>query len=176
MIGTVFVALLAGHWIGDHWAQTDHQARTKGDPARAGKRACAAHVGTLTLCQIVAVAMVATYGDIRIAALNLVLGLALNAISHYWCDRRSTLEGVAFALHRIGKHDYYRSGGAPALDQAFHMLFLLLSATIISAPTTTALIGATTATIGVLVGAGFLSKIGHDLKPQIDSCERPSLP
>lgn len=168
MTGTVFAALLAGHWIGDHWAQSNHQAQTKGQCDTQGRRACAAHVATLTLCQIVALAVVALYGGADFAVLNLVVGLAVNAVSHFWCDRRSTLEGLAYALHRTGKHEYYRVG-APQLDQAFHMGFLLLSAVIIGAPNTTALIGSTALALAVLGGCAFASRIGRDLKPGVDA-------
>lgn len=44
----VAVAYLAGHGVGDYWAQTDHQASHKALPGWAGRRVCAAHVATLT--------------------------------------------------------------------------------------------------------------------------------
>lgn len=168
---TVFAALFAGHWIGDHWAQTNHQAQAKGARNHSGRRACAAHVATLTLCQAAALAVVALYTDAAFAVLNLVAGLAVNALSHFWCDRRWTLEGLAYALHRTGKHDYYKVG-APALDQAFHMGFLLLSAVIIAAPDTTALVGSTALALAVLGVCAFASRIGRDLKPGIDAREQ----
>ncbi|MFE1401063.1 DUF3307 domain-containing protein [Nocardiopsis dassonvillei] len=172
MMTSAFAALLAGHWIGDHWAQSNHQAQTKGRCDAAGRRACAGHVGTLTLCQVLALVVVVLYADAAFGVVNLVVGLAVNAASHYWCDRRSTLEGLAYALHRTGKHDYYRVGSAQ-LDQAFHMLFILLSAVIIGAPTTTALIGSTGLAVAVLVACAFASRIGRDLKPRIDAQEQP---
>jgi hypothetical protein len=168
MMTAAFAALFAGHWIGDHWAQTDHQATTKGAHSHAGRRACAAHVATLTLCQALALAVVALYGGAAFAPLNLVLGLAVNAASHFWCDRRTTLEGLAYALHRTGKHEYYRVG-APQLDQAFHMLFILIAAVIIGAPDTTALVGSTGLALAVLGGCAFASRVGRDLKPGIDA-------
>ena len=134
-------------------------------------RACAAHVATLTLCQIAALAVVALYTDAAFAVLNLVLGLAVNAASHYWCDRRSTLEGLAYALHRTGKHDYYRVGSAQ-LDQAFHMGFLLLSAVIISASDTVALVSSTALALAVLTVCAFVSRVGRDLKPKVDAREQ----
>jgi hypothetical protein len=172
MMTAAFAALFAGHWIGDHWVQTNRQAQTKGAHSHAGRRACAGHVGTLTLCQALALAVVVLYADTTFGVVNLAVGLAVNALSHYWCDRRSTLEGLAYALHRTGKHDYYKVG-APALDQAFHMLFILLSAVIIGAPTTTALIGSTGLALAVLGACAIASRIGRDLKPRIDAQEQP---
>lgn len=169
MMATLFVALFVGHWLGDHWIQTDHQAQIKGAHSRGGRRACLAHVATLTLGQIVALAVVVLYAEATIALINLVIGLAINAASHYWCDRRHTLEGLAYALHRSGKHDYYRLGGAPALDQAFHMLFLLLSAVIMAAPDATALVGSTGLALAVLAMCMLLSRMGRDLKPGLDA-------
>lgn len=171
MMSAAFAALFAGHWVGDHWAQTNHQAQTKGQRDTEGRRACAAHAATLTLCQIVALAVVALYGGADFALLNLALGLAVNAASHYWCDRRWTLEGLAYALHRTGKHDYYRVGSAQ-LDQAFHMGFLLLSAVIIAAPDTVALVGSTALALAVLGACAFASRVGRDLKPGIDAREQ----
>jgi hypothetical protein len=170
---TAFVALFVGHWIGDHWAQTDHQATTKGAHSHAGRRACAAHVATLTLCQALALAVVALYAGADFALLNLVIGLAVNALSHFWCDRRTTLEGLAYALHRTGKHRYYAfEQGRMALDQAFHMGFVLLSAVIIGAPDTVALVGSTGLALASLGGCAFASRVGRDLKPGIDAQEQ----
>lgn len=41
MMSAAFAALFAGHWVGDHWAQTNHQAQTKGQRDTEGRRACA---------------------------------------------------------------------------------------------------------------------------------------
>lgn len=172
-MSAAFIALFAGHHVGDHWAQTDHQAQTKGRHDRVGRRACAAHTATLTLCQAAALAVVALYGGAAFAPLNLVIGLAVNALSHYWCDRRSTLEGLAYALHRTGKHNYYRVGSAQ-LDQAFHMAFLLLSAVIVAAGDTVALVGSTALALGVLGACAALSRLGRGLQPGIDARELES--
>ncbi|MFE6309300.1 hypothetical protein [Nocardiopsis sp. NPDC057823] len=127
---TAFIALFVGHHVGDHWAQTDHQATTKGEHGGAGRRACAAHVATLTLCQMVALALVAV-AEGGFAPVQAAMGLAVGAASHYWCDRRTTLEGLA---HLMGKHGYYTRGGAAHLDYAFHIAFLLPCALIITEP------------------------------------------
>ncbi|OOC52485.1 hypothetical protein NOSIN_00400 [Nocardiopsis sinuspersici] len=125
----IYAALLSGHWVGDHWAQTDHQATTKGERTRTGRQVCAAHVATLTLCQMVALALVVV-SEGGFAPVQAALGLAVNAATHYWADRRRTLEGLA---HLLGKHGYYTRGGAPHLDLAWHMGWMLPAALIISA-------------------------------------------
>jgi hypothetical protein len=62
-----------------------------------------------------------------------VAGLAVNAVSHYWADRRSTLAGLARVA---GKGGFYGLGdggvapagtGAYAMDQAWHVGWLVVS-------------------------------------------------
>jgi hypothetical protein len=152
----IYAALLSGHWLGDHWAQTDHQATTKGERTRTGRRACAAHVATLTACQAVMLALVAVSEGGGGGLVQVVLGLAVNAVTHYWADRRRTLEGLA---HLTGKGGYYARGGAPHLDLAWHMGWLLPAALIISAD----LVGAVLLTVlclALLVLADQLSRVG----------------
>ncbi|MES0838357.1 hypothetical protein [Nocardiopsis tropica] len=125
----IYAALLSGHWLGDHWAQTDHQATTKGECTSAGRRACAAHAATLTACQAVMLALVAVIEGGIGGPAQAALGLAVNAATHHWADRRWTLEGLALVL---GRHGYYtRAPGQ--MDQAWHMGWLLPVALIISA-------------------------------------------
>jgi hypothetical protein len=139
---TAFVALFVGHWLGDHWAQTNHQVAHKGEPGSPGRRACAAHVATLTLCQAVLLSLVALFEGGVGGPVQAALGLAVNAITHYWIDRRRTLEGLAHLMQRYGKHSYYTSGeqGRMALDQAAHMGWLLPAALIIGADLVPALL------------------------------------
>jgi hypothetical protein len=127
----IYAALLSGHWLGDHWAQTGHQVAHKGLPGAEGRRACASHVATLTACQALLVGLVAVSEGGVGGPVQIILGLAVNALTHYWADRRRTLEGLAHLMQRYGKHDYYTCGGAPHLDQAWHMGWLLSAALII---------------------------------------------
>ena len=162
--GIVFAALLAGHWVGDHWAQTDQQATGKGAHGWAGRKACAGHVATLTLCQMAALALVATVEG-GFGALPLALGLAVNTASHYWIDRRHTLQDLAVVL---GKAGYYDRGGAPHLDQAAHMAFLLPAALIITAPTTAAALILAGVSVAVLFGLDLLARRGRTSSRQRD--------
>lgn len=135
----VFATLLAAHQVADHWVQTDHQARHKGRRNWAGRRACAAHVGTYTLAGAVALGVTKSATGTRLSASGAATALAISAASHYWIDRRFTLAGLA---ERCGKGSFYRVGaprpgrddnpslgtGAYALDQAAHIGMLWIAA------------------------------------------------
>lgn len=156
----IYAALLSGHWLGGHWAQTDHQATTKGQTDGAGRRACASHVATLTACQAVMLAVVVV-GDHGIGGpVQVALGLAVNAVTHYWADRRRTLEGLAHLMQRYGKHDYYARGGAPHLDQGWHMGWLLPAALIIGESNLVAAAALAGVSLSVLVLLDMLSRLG----------------
>jgi hypothetical protein len=105
----VFAALYVGHTLGDHWVQTSCQAASKGGPGWAGRLACGRHVATLTLTKVVVLVLVPVVLALRldVAALGLVLGLGVDAVSHYWADRRSTLKRLATVC---GKREFYVLG------------------------------------------------------------------
>ncbi|WP_405797730.1 transcriptional regulator [Streptomyces sp. NBC_01506] len=146
----VFVALYVGHSVGDHWVQSSCQAADKGKPGWVGRLADARHVLGLTLTKAVALLLVVFLLDLRVSALGLVLGFAVDAVTHWWADRRSTL---AWLARVTGKGEFYRLGtpahpaapataeggyaptlgtGAYALDQSFHHVWLLVGALIIA--------------------------------------------
>jgi hypothetical protein len=149
LFGAVFAALYAGHQVGDLWVQTHQQAMAKGLPGWPGRLACARHVLTLTATMAVAVAALAVAGAAPVHPLPAAAGLAVNAASRYWADRRSTLAGLAAWLARTvipGKGEFYRLGsprpgqddnvtlgtGAYQLDQAWHIAWLFITALIIA--------------------------------------------
>jgi len=126
--------LLAAHSVGDHWVQTHRQACTKGAPTQAGRAACAWHVATLTATKAAALLAMELVTGLRLAAVAVLVGLAVDAASHYWADRRTTLARLAEAA---GKGDFYRMGeglasGAYALDQSWHIGWLFITALIIA--------------------------------------------
>lgn len=131
----VFCTLLAAHQFGDHWVQTHRQACGKGAPGRAGRIWCARHVASLTITKLVALLALTGTTGLDIAPGYLLAGLLVDGVSHYWADRRTTLQALA---ERIGKGDFYQLGaghlgsGAYALDQAFHVLFLFIASLIIA--------------------------------------------
>ncbi|WP_405149397.1 DUF3307 domain-containing protein [Sphaerisporangium sp. NBC_01403] len=139
----VFAALYAAHQVGDHWVQSHQQACSKGAPGRAGRAACIGHVITLTGTKMLALAALMTVTHLRLDPVALTVALTVDAVSHYWADRRVTLARLADA---VGKGDFYRLGaprpgtgdaphlgtGAYALDQSWHVAWLFVAALIIA--------------------------------------------
>ncbi|NUU24376.1 MAG: transcriptional regulator [Streptomycetaceae bacterium] len=131
----VAVTLYAGHLVGDHWIQTDHQAETKDQPGKPGRLAAAEHVATLTATQAAFLALVAWVLALPLTVLGLVLGLGVNAATHYWADRRVTLKALA---DRVGKGKLWTlgepvGGGAYALDMSWHVGWIVPAALLIAA-------------------------------------------
>jgi hypothetical protein len=147
----VFAALFVAHSVGDHWVQSSWQAARKGDRSRTGHVACGRHVLGLTITKAVALLIVVFVLGLDVSALGVVVGLGLDAATHYWADRRSTLAGLARVcrkteFHTLGTpaHEHHPvtadgeyaptlGTGAYALDQSFHHLWLFVAALIIAA-------------------------------------------
>ncbi|MFF0430349.1 transcriptional regulator [Streptomyces sp. NPDC004520] len=147
----VFIALYVAHGVGDHWVQTHHQACTKGGAGWTGRLACGRHVLTLTLTKAVALTTVVLVLDLRVTVPGLLIGLGLDAATHYWADRRTTLarfaqsirKGEYFALGTAAHPDHpVTAAGEPAvtlgtgafhLDQSWHLLWLGIAALLIAA-------------------------------------------
>ncbi|MGW1652886.1 transcriptional regulator [Streptomyces atratus] len=139
----VFVALFVAHSVGDHWVQTSCQSANKGKPGWTGRLAGARHVATLTATKLALLLPVAFLLGLRLSLLGLVAGLGVDAVTHWWADRRSTLAWLAKVT---GKAEFYRLGapraghddnphigtGAYALDQSFHHLWLLVASVLIA--------------------------------------------
>ncbi|MGW9594096.1 DUF3307 domain-containing protein [Streptomyces chartreusis] len=139
----VFIALYVAHSVGDHWVQTSHQSAHKGRPGWVGRLADARHVATLTLTKVAVLIPAAALLGLHLSVGGVVVGLAVDAITHWWADRRTTLAWLAKVT---GKGEFYRLGapragrddnphigtGAYALDQSFHHLWLLVAALIIA--------------------------------------------
>lgn len=142
----VFIALYAGHHLGDQWLQTGWQALTKEHPTRVGRIACLRHVGTLTAGKIVFLWLTCAVLDLRPSVWGCVLGISLDAVSHYWADRRFRLKRLVGVL---GKIEYWnrctvvRAPGKQAtdtgpgtgsfhLDQSWHIVWLFLSSLVIA--------------------------------------------
>jgi len=106
------VAYLAGHAVGDYWAQTDHQAAHKARPGWPGRRVCAAHVGALTAAHTVALALVLAATATSVHPVSAALGLTITAVTHYWADRRWTLTALADRITRT--HEFRVAGGGMA--------------------------------------------------------------
>lgn len=138
-MGGVYAALHAGHTVGDYWSQTDRQAQVKGKPGADGRAACATHVAALTATQGVFLAVACLGTGERLNARRVVVGLAVNAVSHYAIDRRDhgVMPVLCRLLRRFGKEDFARAGGglatgASLLDQAWHIGWCAITAAIIA--------------------------------------------
>ncbi|MFG2954319.1 transcriptional regulator [Streptomyces sp. NPDC048291] len=139
----VFVALYVAHSVGDQWVQTHRQSALKALPGWVGRLADTRHVATLTLTKLAVLIPATALLGLHLSVPGTVAGLAVDAVSHWWADRRTTLARLASL---IGKGEYYRLGaprpgrddnphigtGAYALDQSFHHLWLLVAALIIA--------------------------------------------
>ncbi|MFE7273690.1 transcriptional regulator [Streptomyces sp. NPDC057623] len=139
----VFVALYVAHSVGDIWVQTHRQSAHKGRPGWSGRLMCTRHVATLTLTKLTVLLPVAWLLDLRLSLLGTLAGLGVDAVTHWWADRRTTLARLAEV---IGKGEFYRFGapragrddnphigtGAYALDQSFHHFWLLVAALLIA--------------------------------------------
>jgi hypothetical protein len=143
-VAAVFVALYTAHEVGDHWVQTHHQAQSKAAPGWAGRWADTKHIVTLTVTKLVALTALCLTTGLRPSLWQLVAGLSVDALSHWWADRRTTLGALA---DRVGKGHFYRLGnpraghddnpsigtGAYALDQSWHIGWLFIAALIAAA-------------------------------------------
>ncbi|MDL4772489.1 DUF3307 domain-containing protein [Actinomadura xylanilytica] len=141
---SVFVALYAAHEVGDHWLQTNGQACGKGAAGWTGRLLCARHVATLTAVKAAALTVVAMVLALPLNPYAVSAALAVDAVSHYWADRRTTLVALADWLGRTlvpGKGGFARLGdgataptgtGAYALDQSWHIGWLAAAALVAS--------------------------------------------
>ncbi|MFJ9408877.1 transcriptional regulator [Streptomyces platensis] len=146
----VFIALYVAHSVGDHWVQTSCQSADKGKPGWIGRLAGARHVATLTATKLALLLPAAALLGLNLSVLGLTVGMGVDAVTHWWADRRSTLAWLAKVT---GKAEFYSLGtaahpahpvtakggpaahlgtGAYALDQSFHHLWLLVAALIIA--------------------------------------------
>lgn len=146
----VFVALYVAHSVGDHWVQTSAQSAAKGRPGWVGRLADTRHVVTLTLTKLAVLLPVGLLLGLHLSVLGLMVGLGVDAVTHWWADRRTTLAWLAKVT---GKSEFYTLGtgahpahpvndqggpaahlgtGAYALDQSFHHLWLLIAALLIT--------------------------------------------
>lgn len=138
MFATVFAALLVGHYLGDYFVQTDHQAQHKGltgSRSFEGRHNCGLHVLTYTATlAAVLTAVLAVEGvepSVRVAVV-VWWALLLNGLTHYVIDRRWTLEALARKMGKSGWIDADREA-LPKLDQAAHVVLLGVFALLIAA-------------------------------------------
>ncbi|MFJ3184399.1 transcriptional regulator, partial [Streptomyces sp. NPDC086796] len=107
VFAAVFVALFIGHSVGDHWVQTSCQAEHKGQPGWGGRLADARHVLGLTITKGILLTAVVLVLDLHVTVLGMVAGLGIDAATHWWADRRSTLARLAKVLRQV---EFYTLG------------------------------------------------------------------
>ncbi len=131
-----FVALYAGHQLGDHVIQSDADAANKGAPTGdrvaagvhpwAGWGACLRHVASYSAAQAAALALTWLVAPLTVA--GVVAGLLVSASSHAVIDRRWIVRRL------IDLKGCHRWREAPyLLDQSLHMGALLVAAVAVAA-------------------------------------------
>ncbi|SNR40369.1 DUF3307 domain-containing protein [Actinomadura mexicana] len=149
----VLVSMLIAHNVGDHWVQTKAQDRDKGLHGAhmwKGRLACLRHVVSYTVCTSLIVGMMWALFDLRISLFSFTLGQLVSAVTHYWADRRTTLERLAELVDKLqglkGEDvgSFYRLGaprdgkddntvlgtGRYALDQAWHWWWIFIASVV----------------------------------------------
>ena len=121
-VGDIGWPLFAGHWAGDHLAQTDRQAAHKAGKGAEGWQAMAGHVAGYTACQAVALAGLAATGR-RTSLGRAAAALAISAGTHAVIDRRWP---VQWLLRHTGSPDFaslasHGLNGPYLADQALHI-------------------------------------------------------
>jgi Protein of unknown function (DUF3307) len=101
----ILPSLLVAHNVADHWVQTSKQAANKGSRDWVGRRACALHVLTYTIVTSMMVGFVWSAFGLTISIWGFVTGQVVSAVTHYWADRRFTLEWLADMIGQSGFHD-----------------------------------------------------------------------
>lgn len=145
-----FFAMLAGHYVGDHWLQTSGQACKKG--LDSGQRYavamwhCAKHVATWSASTVVFLALTGWWLHLPLKPGWLAAGIALNAVTHFVADLRTPLIWLA---QLVGRGEYLEHGTVlrPAgeqkagpgtalfhLDFGWHIMWLLPAALLIAGP------------------------------------------
>ena len=129
MFATVFAAFLIGHYLGDYFVQTDHQAQHKsltGAHSAEGRANCAMHAFTYTVTLCIVLSGALYVEDVTFSVFDLLItwsALVLNGVTHYVIDRRWTLEAFARFMGKSGWIDADREA-LPKLDQAAHVVLL----------------------------------------------------
>jgi hypothetical protein len=145
VFASVFVALYTAHMVGDHWIQSPADACAKARAGWDGRLACARHVLSMTVTKSVALLALTLTTGLNLNPYVAIAGLSIDAVSHYWADRRTTLAQLAAMIP--GKTSFYQLGtprpghddnpclgtGAYALDQSWHIGWLFIAALIIAA-------------------------------------------
>ena len=154
----VYVALFAGHQLGDYPVQSDTDAQTKshpdddllavGVPWHTGLASIARHVGSYLACQGIALALVALVAPLSWP--GAWTALVISGATHAVIDRRWIVRSI---IARKGGCAHW-PGAAASIDQALHLAAMFLAA--VSAARITTVTGALFATavcVALIAGA-----------------------
>jgi Protein of unknown function (DUF3307) len=156
-----FIALYAGHQIGDHAIQTNTSAMCKGAPTSdllaagvhpwTGWSACLRHVGTYAFVQAAALALAFVVAPLGWH--GIVAALAVSASTHAVIDRRWIVRLVieAKGCHAWREAPYH-------IDQSLHVGALLVAAVLAAAVTNGRASSAVIAAAAALVGAALVAE------------------
>jgi hypothetical protein len=156
-----FVALYAGHQLGDHAIQTNTAAMGKGAPTSdllaagvhpwTGWNACLRHVGTYAIVQAVTLGLACVVAPLRWH--GIVAALAVSASTHAVIDRRWIVRMViqAKGCHAWREAPYH-------IDQSLHVGALLVAAVLAGAVTDGRGASAVVAAAAALVGAALVAE------------------
>jgi hypothetical protein len=163
VFSAVWVALVAGHWIGDHAVSSDADAVGKGQPDDeqlaagvhpwTGWAPLARHVIAYVACQAVALGMICTVAPVSIA--GAAGALVVSGSTHAVIDRRWIVRAIIRAKRCAGWAD-----GPYLIDQSLHYAALLIAAVVAALITTAPSAAAPTVVVtvlGVAVVAGGLA-------------------
>ena len=127
------LALLVGHQVGDHVAQTDRQAEYKSAGGWTGVRALAGHLTGYHLTTFGVLAVTAYTLDLPLSAAGVAAGLAFSVVTHAVLDLRYPVRQIL----RLTRSPAFAEQTTPVsgmyvADQALHWLALLISALMIA--------------------------------------------
>ncbi|GAA4684720.1 DUF3307 domain-containing protein [Phytohabitans rumicis] len=131
--GVALLALLIGHQLGDHIAQTDRQAEHKAGAGWTGAKAMAGHLIGYHVTAAVVLAGTAYTLALPLSATGLAAGFGFSVVTHAILDRRRPVA----RLLRLTRSPAFVEQTSPVCgmyvaDQALHWLALLVSALLIA--------------------------------------------
>ncbi|MEV8511803.1 DUF3307 domain-containing protein [Dactylosporangium sp. NPDC051484] len=134
VFAVTLAALFVGHSVGDHIAQTDHQAARKSGTGAAAWRALAGHLIGYHVTVTAVLLLTAAALRLPLSPLGVCVGLAFSAATHGLLDRRWPVR----ALLRATRSPEFAETTSPisgmyAADQSLHHLALLGTALLIAA-------------------------------------------
>lgn len=140
MFGTIMGALIAAHYLGDYFVQTDVQAQHKGKRGTRlfnyiGRIHCLWHALTYTVTLGIVLLLVLDMSGVELTTQTQLIAwavLIMNGVTHYVIDRRWTLEAFARLIGKSGWIDNDPEA-LPKLDQAAHLVLLGVAAFVLTA-------------------------------------------